>query len=214
LTYRLRVTIRAVLFDFHGVLTPSPWAAIAAAGGDAAAEDTLEFMMGDYGADTDHAWHRLERGEIAMQEYVEDLIARAEATGTHIDFDTLRSFNDEMRARDEMVARILDLRATGYRTAVVTNNVRELGSHWRSLVDVDALFDVVVDSCEVGMRKPNPAIFHHALEQLGGVAPAEAVFLDDHPANVAGAQAAGLYGILVDDPAVALRELDGLIGAT
>jgi epoxide hydrolase-like predicted phosphatase len=207
------MAIRAVLFDFHGVLTPSPWAAIAAAGGDAKAEDTLEFMMGDYADDTDHAWHRLERGEITMQEYGEDLVARAAATGTQLDLEGLRNFNEGLEARGEMIARITELRAGGYRTAVVTNNVRELGSHWRSLVDLETLFDAVIDSCEVGMRKPNPAIFRHALEQLGGVGPDEAVFLDDHPANVAGARLAGLHAILVDDPAVALRELDALIGA-
>jgi epoxide hydrolase-like predicted phosphatase len=207
------MAIRAVLFDFHGVLTPSPWAAIAEAGGDARAEDTLEFMLGDYADDTDHAWHRLERGEITMREYGEDLMARAAATGTQIDLASLRSFNEGLAARPEMVARITELRAAGYRTAVVTNNVKELGSHWRSLVDVDALFDLVVDSCEVGMRKPNPAIFRHTLEQLGGIDSGDAVFLDDHPANVAGARLAGLHAILVDDPAVALRELDELIEA-
>jgi epoxide hydrolase-like predicted phosphatase len=205
------VAIRAVLFDFHGVLTPSPWAALAAAGGDAKAEDTLAFMMGDYSADTDHAWHRLERGEITMREYGEDLVVRAAETGVQIDFEQLRRFNDELRARDEVVAHIIDLRTKGYRTAVVTNNVRELGDHWKGLVDLDALFDVVVDSCDVGMRKPNPQIFLHALQELGGVAPEEAVFLDDHPGNVAGARQAGLHAILVDDPAVALRELDAVL---
>lgn len=205
------MAVRAVLFDFHGVLTPSPWSAIAAAGGDHGAEETLTFLLGDYAADTDHAWHRLERGEITMEAYGKDLMARAEASGVKLDLDLLRSFNDKMAARPEVVERIRALRAAGYRTAVVTNNVRELSGHWRSLVDVDELFDAVVDSCEVGMRKPNPEIFLHALELLGGIAPAEAVFLDDHPANVAGACDAGLHGILVDDPAEALRELDAVL---
>jgi len=79
-------------------------------------------------------------------------------------------------------------------------------------VPVDDLFEVIVDSSEVGMRKPNPAIFRHALELLG-VAPDRAVFLDDAPGNVAGAQAAGLHGILVDaaDPVPALDELAALL---
>lgn len=205
--------IRAVLFDFHGVLTPSPWAAIAAAGGDADADATLTFMLGDYAADTDHAWHRLERGEITMREYGEDLMARAAAAGVSLDLDALRRFNDQLEARTEVVQRIVELRASGLRTAVVTNNVRELSGQWRSLVDVDSLFDAVIDSCEVGMRKPNPAIFLHTLEALGGILPHEAAFLDDHPANVAGARAAGLHGILVDDPDIALRELNALLTA-
>jgi putative hydrolase of the HAD superfamily len=82
---------------------------------------------------------------------------------------------------------------------------------WRSLVPVDELFDAVVDSSEVGMRKPNPAIYHHALEQLGGIAPEHAVFLDDSPGNVEGARRAGLQGILVTDPLDAVAELDALL---
>ena len=207
------MVIRAVLFDFHGVLTESPWGAIAAAGGDNDHADVLSLMMGDYGADTDHAWHRLERGEISLHDYVEDLIARADDAGVEIDFQKLQSFNDHLQVRAAVVDRIRQLKAAGYRTAVITNNVRELGSHWRSLVDLDPLFDAVVDSCEVGMRKPNPAIYLHALDQLGGVPPAEAVFLDDHPANVAGARGAGLHGIFVEEPGEALRELDALLAA-
>jgi HAD superfamily hydrolase (TIGR01509 family) len=70
---------------------------------------------------------------------------------------------------------------------------------------------VIVDSSDVGVRKPNPAIFAIALDRLGGVAPSAAVFLDDAPGNVAGAQAAGLHAILVEDVAGALVELDALL---
>jgi HAD superfamily hydrolase (TIGR01509 family) len=65
----------------------------------------------------------------------------------------------------------------------------------------------------VGCRKPDPRIFEIALERLGGVAPERALFLDDHPGNIAGARAAGITGILVpeDDPAPALEELDRLL---
>jgi HAD superfamily hydrolase (TIGR01509 family) len=62
------------------------------------------------------------------------------------------------------------------------------------------------------MRKPNPAIFHHALELLGDVEPSQAVFLDDAPGNVEGARRAGLHGIHVDDLDAALAELDALLG--
>jgi HAD superfamily hydrolase (TIGR01509 family) len=62
------------------------------------------------------------------------------------------------------------------------------------------------------MRKPNPAIFHHALALLGGIAPEAAVFLDDSSGNVIGAQRAGLQAILVQDPDAALKELDLLLG--
>ena len=64
-----------------------------------------------------------------------------------------------------------ELRAAGYRTGLVTNNVKEASGQWRVLVPVDELFEVIVDSSEVGMRKPNPAIYLHALDLLGGVRP-------------------------------------------
>ena len=59
------------------------------------------------------------------------------------------------------------------------------------MLPLDELFDVVIDSSEVGMRKPDPRIFHLALEQLGGVEPGRAVFLDDYPGNVVAAEARG-----------------------
>jgi len=118
-----------------------------------------------------------------------------------------------LEIHEVVVERVRRLRADGYRTGLVTNNVKEASGQWRSLVPVDELFEVVVDSSEVGMRKPNPAIYLRALELLGGVAPDEAVMLDDAEGNVAGARRAGLHAILVDadDPTGALAELDALL---
>ena len=199
----------AVLFDFGGVVVSSPFEAIADAG-----PGVLELIMGDYGGDNDHPWHRLERGELALADYWEDLQKRAAEAGVALDASKLAGMYGRLAVHDEVVARVRALRAEGYRTGLVTNNVREAGDSWRSKVPLDDLFEIVVDSCEVGMRKPNPAIYHLALERLGGVAPERAVFLDDHPANVAGAEAAGLAGILVGpDPAEALARLDSLLAA-
>jgi epoxide hydrolase-like predicted phosphatase len=119
----------------------------------------------------------------------------------------------DLPVHDQVVARIRSLRAEGYRTALITNNIREAGAQWRSKVPLDELFDVVVDSSAVGMRKPDPAIFHHTLDLLGGIAPSAAVFLDDHPGNIAGAEAAGLRALLVDDPDEALVALDAILAS-
>jgi putative hydrolase of the HAD superfamily len=118
-----------------------------------------------------------------------------------------------LEVHEVVVDRIRTLRADGYRTALVTNNVREIAGQWRQIVPLDELFDVVIDSSEVGMRKPNPAIYLHTLELLGEVEPDRAVFLDDAPGNVEGARRAGLLAILVDDPAAAVAELDAVLGA-
>lgn len=72
------------------------------------------------------------------------------------------------------------------------------------------LFDTVVDSCEVGIRKPDPAIFRLACERLA-VEPAEAVFLDDVARNVTAAVEVGLHGIVVADPITAMAALDRLL---
>ena len=210
--------ITAVLFDLHGVVTSSPWAALAeaGAGGDHSQDRVLEVMLGDYAADSDHPWHRLERGEISLPEYGGAVLALAAEEGVPLDFGRLRGFNDRIAVHESVVDRIRSLRAAGLRTALVTNNVKELAAGWRELVPADELFNVVVDSSAVGVRKPNPEIFRIALRELGVASPDEAVFLDDAPGNVAGARAAGLHAIEVPEGGVeqALAELDALLAAT
>ena len=116
-------------------------------------------------------------------------------------------------ARETVVAATRSLRERGLRTALVTNNAREFSAGWRSLIPIAELFDAVIDSSEVGVRKPDPAIFGLALRELGGIAPEQAIFLDDFPGNVAAARRLGMHGVLVeDDPSSALAELERLIG--
>lgn len=198
--------IRAVLFDFAGVLTSSPWAALTAAGGG-----NLELLIGSYEEDTDHPWHQVERGEMAIADWAVAVTAAGREQGIEVDFTPLQSLLGEMTLQEPIVERVRTLRVEGYQLGLITNNVREGSASWRALLPVDELFDVVVDSSEVGMRKPNPAIYHHALDLLGGVPAGEAVFLDDSPGNVVGAQRAGLHAILVEDPAAAVAALDLLL---
>ena len=200
--------IRAVLFDFAGVLTSSPWTAMTAAGGG-----NLELLIGTYEEDTDHPWHQVERGELGIAEWAVAVTELGQAQGIEVDFAPLQSMLGDMAVHHSIVERIRTLRTEGYQLALVTNNVREGSAMWRAKVPVDELFDVVVDSSEVGMRKPNPAIFHHTLEQLGGTPAHEAVFLDDSPGNVVGAQRAGLHAILVEDPDDAVAELDAFLSS-
>jgi putative hydrolase of the HAD superfamily len=204
--------IEAVLFDFNGVLTTSPFTHMAALGTDNGIDGqvVLDLMLGPYDDDTDHAWHRAERGEITVSEYGADLFERASAADIDIDFTQLANLMSRLEVHDIVVERVRELRAAGYRTGLITNNIKEAAAQWRVLVPVKELFEVIVDSSEVGMRKPNPAIYLHALDLLGGIGPDHAVFLDDAAGNVEGARRAGLHAILVDaaDPTGALSELD------
>lgn len=201
-------SITTVLFDFAGVLTSSPWVAMAEAGGG-----DLELLIGSYEDDSDHPWHQVERGEIDIAEWATEVTRRGAAAGIEVDFSPLQAMLGEMTIHTEVVDRVRSLRADGYRVGLITNNVREASASWRALVPVEELFEVIVDSSEVGMRKPNPAIFLHALELLGGVEPGSAVFLDDAPGNVVGARLAGLHAIHVETPAQALAELDALLAS-
>ncbi len=198
--------IAAVLFDFAGVLTSSPWTAMTAAGGG-----NLELLIGSYEEDTDHPWHQVERGEMAIADWAVAVSETGRAQGVEIDFAPLQAMLGEMTLNEQIIHRVRSLRDEGYRTGLITNNVREGSATWRAMVPLDELFEVVVDSSEVGMRKPSPAIFHHTLGLLGGLPPDQAVFLDDSPGNVEGARRAGLHAILVDDPDQAVTDLDHLL---
>jgi epoxide hydrolase-like predicted phosphatase len=208
------MSIEAVLFDLHGVVTSSPWEALASVGTSSGAhtqDEVLAVMLGDYTTDGAHPWHRLERGEIGFREYLPEVMALAAEAGVELDFMQLRGMNERTVVHEAVVERVRSLRGEGYKTALVTNNVKEASGGWRALLPADELFDVVVDSSAVGVRKPNPAIFALALEQLGGVEPSAAVFLDDAPGNVEGARTAGLHALLFEDAESCLTALDLLL---
>ena len=207
--------IDAVLFDFGGVFTPSPFDAAEELGASlgAAPGRLLEIVFGPYHEDTNHPWHRLERGEIPLLEARDAILLLGRAEG--IDSDPFRLFarmGAGGSARAPMVERAQRIVAHGYRTALVTNNAHEFREGWRRLVPADELFQVIVDSSEVGMRKPDPRIFELALERLGGIRPERALFLDDAASNVAAAEKLGIQSVLVRaDLADALRALDALL---
>jgi len=205
----------AVLFDFGGVFIDSPFALVEQAAARLEVEPQLltTVVFGSYEEDTDHPWHRLERGEIPLDRCREEILAEAERHGLG-KVDPLEVLAELAGGggivRSFVIDSVATLRERGLRTGIVTNNIAEFGTYWRGLLPLDELFDDVVDSSEVGVRKPDPAIYRLACERLE-VEPRRAVFLDDHAGNVAGAQAAGLHGICcgytVDTTLAAVTEL-------
>ena len=103
---------------------------------------------------------------------------------------------------------IRTLRGAGFPTALLSNS---WGCDEYPRADFPGLFDTVVISGEVGMRKPEPEIFVHAAATLG-LEPAECVFIDDVKANIAAAVACGMAGVHHTDPAVTAGELETLLG--
>lgn len=194
------MTIKAIFFDFGGVFTDSPFEAVERAGAEqgAAPGQFNQIIFGPYEQDTDHPWHRAERGELDLESTRQQIIELGRAQGLETDLYALfqRMAGNGGGLRQSLVDYVEQLIDSDYRIGLITNNIIEFREHWRAMLPVDALFDLIVDSCEVGLRKPNPAIFEHALNALG-VSPAESIFLDDHIANVQAAAALGMDTIHV-----------------
>ena len=207
--------VDVVLFDFGGVFTVSPFAAVEGMARDLgyAIEPFAEAMFGAYHLDTEHPWHQLERGEITFEQARDAIMALGREMDMPIDpVDLLMRMAGGNLVHEAMVQTLRDIKAAGYATAIITNNVKEFREGWRSLIPVDTLIDRVFDSSELGMRKPNPAIFQHALREMGVTDPSRAVFLDDVPQNVQSAADLGLHGIHVeDDPHSAIQTLRQLL---
>lgn len=203
----------AVLFDYGGVFTISPFAAVGDRGADLGVDPKLlvDTIFGPYDSDTDHPWHRLERGEVSLEAAVREIIALGNQHG--IDANPFKFFAAMGIGgiNQSVVDCARRLRAEGCRTALVTNNAAEFRDGWRKSIPVDDLFDVIVDSSEEGVRKPDPRIFERTLERLG-VEASRAVFLDDYAGNIVAAEALGIRGVLVGaDPDLAVAEVDRLI---
>lgn len=207
-----RPAVDAVIFDYGGVLSVSPFGRLAEA------ERSLQLPPGTlaelfgYGLDvpepapgepyTNH-WHLLEIGAIDLDAYAEWVADRSEAIlGVRFDpRERMTAGFGTMGIYWPMVHEVRRLAAAGYRLAVCSNNVAAYRSTWQTQVPLE-LFEVVVDSSEVGVRKPDPAIYTLTCERLG-VAPDRCAFIDDHPANVAAAQALGMRAVLAGDDVLA-----------
>ncbi|MCB1690552.1 MAG: HAD family phosphatase [Halioglobus sp.] len=208
--------LKAVLFDFGGVFTDSPFHAFSsyAAKIGASDEQVTDIVFGGYGVDSDHPWHQVERGEISLENAREDILALGKAQGLNVDiWEVFMAMAENGGGlRNDLVEYVRKIRTAGLGTGIITNNVVEFRDHWRSMLPVEELFDFVVDSSEVGMRKPNPAIFEKALE-IGGLAPEEVVFLDDFEGNVIAASALNIRSILVgSDSGKTIADLDEILG--
>jgi len=162
----------------------------------------------------DHDWHRLERGEIEFATYFGGLQARAPGIlGVDLDVDAYGRFmgSTAIGVHWPVVHRIRELKSEGFQLALLTNNVAEFGDHWKVTFPLDELFEIVVDSSSVGMRKPDPAIYLLTLGELG-VEPTASVFVDDNADNIRAARELGMRTVhFGEDPWVALAELDTIL---
>ncbi len=213
--------IRAIVLDYAGVMTVplrmprKPESPHVVAESDPADVGAVlrSFMAHEiHNPDPQGMWNRLERGELSLEAFCTHLEDRNRAAG-----EAFRAMAGTMIAglplRSMMADRVRAWQANGLKTALLTNNVAEWRPLWRGKLeeaDVLHVFDAVIDSSEVGMRKPESRIYHHVMERLG-VAPHEAVFVDDFPNNVDGAIDVGLRAILALPDDSHLDEVDRLV---
>ncbi len=203
------MSIRAVLFDFGGVISSSPFEAFAHLEAERGLPADFIRTVNATNPDT-NAWARLERGEVDLETFGTQWSEEARSLGHELDGRlVLEKLGGEIRPR--MVEAI---RACGtkYKTACLTNNfTRAEAVLSDEVAAVYALFDAVLESRVLGVRKPDPRFYELACEELG-VAPDECVFLDDLGVNLKPARALGMHTIKVTDPDVALAELQELVG--
>ena len=109
-----------------------------------------------------------------------------------------------------MIAYMRELRGRGLRTALLTNNVREWEATWRAMLpEIDEIFEVVVDSAFVGMRKPEPDVYNLTVERLGGgLGPADCVFVDDVAVNCDAARELGMAAVVFETTDQARVEIE------
>jgi putative hydrolase of the HAD superfamily len=202
--------LKAAIFDIGGVLTSSPVAAIRQ---HAEREGVDYSILGPMIADHDLAWSRWERSELTQADFFTAFEQEAKERGIAISAAAVMeaAFGTQV-IRPEMIAVVEHLRGK-VRLASITNNViREADAPTRpTAVDLFGLFEVVIESARVGLRKPDPRIYHMACDALG-VQPHEAVFLDDIGVNLKGARALGMTTIKVDESLRAIDELEAALG--
>ncbi|XP_060076036.1 acyl-CoA dehydrogenase family member 10-like isoform X2 [Ylistrum balloti] len=205
---------KAVIFDLGGVIVPPPFTMF---------EDyeksknlppkSISKVIVDGG--NKGSWYKLETGELSVTQFFDAFQKEYfDLTGKHIDVAELfKGFSIYLGTPyPQMIDAIRCVKAEGLKTALLTNNW-----HWpgkdssNSLPLARSLFDVIIESCVVGMRKPDPRIYELCLNKLD-VAPQESVFLDDLGGNLKSAKAVGINTIKVSDPDVAIRELEEFLG--
>jgi len=203
--------LTALVVDFGGVLTTSMRESfrqfVRSEGVDG--DQLHEVLFAEYGEGS--LVHGIETGAVTMEEFERELADRLTTrSGSSVLAEGLvkRMFAGA-RADTAMIEAVRRARAHGLKTGLLSNSWGNRDSY--EFEHFDALFDAVVISGEVGLRKPDPAIYALAAREVG-VAPQQCVFVDDIATNVRGAVAAGMVGVHHQDTEETLRELEILLG--
>lgn len=202
--------IKAIVSDFGGVLT-TPLAGSFQVFADRTGMSMAE-LGGALGAivarEGAHPLYEMECGRLTEVEFLAGLErALREQVGRDISCEGFtEALWSGLAPNPPMISLMEELRDQGFRMALVTNNVREWEAHWRAMAPIDDIFELVVDSAFVGMRKPDPEIYELTLQGLK--LPGEAcLFIDDLERNCVAARAAGMQTVVYRDAEQAIAEI-------
>ncbi|WP_422008657.1 HAD-IA family hydrolase [Reyranella sp.] len=206
----------AVLWDFGGVILSSPFDAFNRYEAEAGLPKDFLRSLNARNPDA-NAWAKMERSEVSLQGFVDLFEEEARLHGHRVDgWKILQALSGDIRP--QMVEALRRCKTT-FRVACITNNMKagegpgmaRSPEKARAVAEVLSLFEHVVESSKVGLRKPDPRIYQHACELLG-VAPDRCIYLDDLGINLKPARALGMRTIKVVDPDVAIDELQAMVG--
>jgi putative hydrolase of the HAD superfamily len=206
------VPIRAVISDFGGVLTtPLINSFLAFQDETGIAPDAMgramQAVAERVGA---HPLFELETGRISEDGFLELLRENlAPELGHEPEVHRFREiYFDALDPNAPMIELMSALKGRGYRMALLTNNVREWEPYWRAMLPVDEIFETIVDSGFVGMRKPDPAIYELTVQRLGGVTANQCLFVDDVEVNCEAARKLGMVTVHFRDNEQAIGEIE------
>jgi putative hydrolase of the HAD superfamily len=205
--------IEAVIWDFGGVLTTSPFEAFARFERERGLPADI-IRRTNAQNPLENAWAKFERAELDVENFDRLFAAESQALGAEVrGREVLPLLSGDLRP--EMVEALRRVGAT-LKTGCITNNlpansIGSLGGRSIYVAEVMALFDHVIESAKIGLRKPDPRIYRMMLEALA-VDPGRCVYLDDLGINLKPAREMGMTTIKVLDAAQAIAELEGATG--
>jgi putative hydrolase of the HAD superfamily len=215
--------VRAVISDFGGVLT-TPLIQSFAAFQDRTGippEALGQAMQRVADADGEHPLFELEKGHVTEAEFLARITTElTEILGHEPEMHGFKEvYFEALEPNEPMITAMREAKEAGKRMALLTNNVREWEPFWRTMLPVDEIFELVVDSAFVGMRKPEPEIYKLTLERLRAHDPelddlefAECVFVDDVEVNCTAARELGINVVHFRDNDQAIPELRATLG--
>jgi putative hydrolase of the HAD superfamily len=206
--------IRAVICDFGGVLTtPLVRSFLAYQEHSGISIGDLGQAMAKLAEDSGaHPLYELERGHLSERDFIAGIEA-ALGGGRKLDGFSEKYF-EHLDRNEPMIDCMRELRDRGFRMAMLTNNVREWEPLWRAkLPEIDEIFELVVDSAFVGMRKPEREIYELTVSRLGDVSASECVFIDDTDVNCQAAEALGMTAVHFVDAAQAIPLIQAAVSA-